>query len=106
MKSILRLKLIGLLILLSNLLIAQNNDRRAGVITMKLSEKKCQSLETKGMWRSATGNIQMGDKSFDDLLTRSKATRLKRIFPYAGKFEAKHRNMDYTSGTNFPLILL
>ena len=91
MKSILRLKLIGLLILLSNLLIAQNNDRRAGVITMKLSEKKCQSLETKGMWRSATGNIQMGDKSFDDLLTRSKATRLKRIFPYAGKFEAKHR---------------
>ena len=62
-----------------------------GVIRIKFKETQEARLENMTTLKSADGIVRTGIASVDQLNEKYKTTKLKRVFPYAGKFEKKHK---------------
>jgi len=66
-----------------------------GKIIVKFTQSAIPAIETRfqtlNQTSSDTSILQTGIKSFDTLNRRFKSTRMRRVFPDAGDFEAKHR---------------
>ena len=69
--------------------IAQDNMQE-GVIRIKLNQETTKILESKGTTLIGKGQL-MGIAKLDQAFLKSKAKKLKRVFPDAGKYENKHR---------------
>ncbi|MCU4175607.1 S8 family serine peptidase [Carboxylicivirga sp. N1Y90] len=62
-----------------------------GVIRIKFKETQEARLESMTMLKSSDGIVQTGIASVDQLNVKYKISNLKRVFPYAGKYEKKHK---------------
>jgi len=70
---------------------AQQNVQK-GVLRVKVTEAYAASLHQQtANGRQAFNMLATGSAKFNEANARFKATRMKRVFPDAGKFEAKHR---------------
>jgi len=74
-----------------NVVHAQAPAAKPGAIRIQLSESMAASLETARVSRSADNILRTGIGSIDAANTKHKVSNLRRVFPPAGKFEAKHR---------------
>jgi hypothetical protein len=76
---------------------AQPSRRRveAGKVIVKLKPDAVPAVETRLRTSSRTSSdtsvLSIGLRSFDRINRRYKATNMRRVFPDAGKYEAKHR---------------
>lgn len=85
-----RISLAAIIIFLfSQITMAQ--DAVQGVVRVKVSETLAARLEQAGTARSATGELTTGVASLDNLNRQFRARQMTRVFPDAGKFEARHR---------------
>lgn len=64
---------------------------RNGVVRMKVSEALAAQLESRVFTQNAAGETVTGVQSLDQRNRQFKVRRFTRVFPYAGKYEAKHR---------------
>ncbi|MBI9064805.1 MAG: S8 family serine peptidase, partial [Marinilabiliaceae bacterium] len=71
-------------------LVAQKGYEK-GVIRIKFEETQEARLGNMTILKSSDGIVRTGIVSVDQLNEKYKTTKLKRVFPYAGKFEAKHK---------------
>ena len=84
----------GYLSLLFLLLALISNAQVKGVIQLKIQPEFEQQLTQTLQARQAnvtSGPLQVGIQRFDALSARFGATSLRRVFPYAGAYEALHR---------------
>lgn len=73
----------------SNVL-AQNGYEK-GVIRIKFKQTEEARLQSMTTLKSSDGIVRTGIVSVDQLNEKYKTSKLKRVFPYAGKFEKKHQ---------------
>ncbi|MDR0692762.1 MAG: S8 family serine peptidase, partial [Prevotellaceae bacterium] len=81
-----------LLFLLSTIVYLQAQQR--GIVHIKLQPEAEISLQPQIKQLNAaspTGTLQLGISSFDALNARFGAIKMRRVFPEAGEFEARHR---------------
>ena len=62
-----------------------------GVVRLKVSEALAATLERQAAQRTSSGQVQTGIQSLDQLNKQFNVTKLTRVFPHAGKHEARHR---------------
>lgn len=62
-----------------------------GVVRIKVSEALASHMEGKGISLNANGEVVTGHASLDNLNRQFRVKRFTRVFPHAGKNEAKHR---------------
>lgn len=62
-----------------------------GVLRMKVNEALASTLEQRTFARSTDGNILTGVQSIDQLNRQFNVRKFTRVFPHAGKNEARHR---------------
>ncbi len=84
------LLIITLLFASSSFLLAQKGYEK-GVIRIKFNQTQEAGLESMTVLKSADGIVRTGITSIDQLNEKYKTAYLKRVFPYAGKFEKKHK---------------
>jgi len=61
------------------------------VLRIKFTESTNTKLKSMVIQKSADGVVRTGIESVDRISEKYKASNMKRVFPHAGKFEAKHR---------------
>ena len=61
-----------------------------GKVRIKFSNTETARLSTMKIEKSADGIARIGVAEIDQLNEKHRATHMKRVFPYAGKFEKKH----------------
>ncbi len=76
---------VGLLLSFTFALQAQTN-----VIRVKFASSQSAVLKNTSVSLNSAGYSQIGIRTFDQLNAQYNATQMKRVFPYAGKYEAKH----------------
>jgi len=69
----------------------RTTDVEPGVVRLKLTESFANRMEASPLRYTSSQVVQTGVTAFDQVHQRFKASQMKRVFPYAGKFEAKHR---------------
>ena len=62
-----------------------------GVVRLKVSESLAATLERQALARSPGGEVLTGVASLDQLNKQFNIRRFSRVFPHAGKHEARHR---------------
>ncbi|MFK7952472.1 MAG: S8 family serine peptidase, partial [Ekhidna sp.] len=67
-----------------------NNNTLSNAIRVKF-ENSISLPASQNNFVSAQGNLKIGSQTVDQLNQKFHATNMKRVFPYAGKFEEKHR---------------
>ncbi|HYG02565.1 MAG TPA: S8 family serine peptidase [Chryseosolibacter sp.] len=77
---------VSLLILIAGPISAQHNQK----IRVKLSENAAARIEQK-VRKDANGRIRTDVAALDVINNRSGAKEMRRVFPYAGKYEERHR---------------
>lgn len=85
-KSIL---LLLLLVIVQSNLFAQT-EYSSGKLRVKFNPKQAAFLSTMTVSQNSNGAARTGIPSVDRLNEQNRATQLKRVFPYAGKYEKKH----------------
>ncbi|MGC1240370.1 MAG: S8 family serine peptidase [Chryseosolibacter sp.] len=70
---------------------AFGQDMLEGVVRIKLSEPLASELERKTITTDATGEVVTGVETLDQLNRQFSVRRFTRVFPHAGKNEARHR---------------
>ncbi len=69
----------------------QKKYYESGKIKLKLTEEMATMFETAPLQKTASGIIEVGSAELNEMHTQFRATQYTRVFPYAGKFEKKHR---------------
>lgn len=62
-----------------------------GVLRLKVSEALASTIERHNITRNATGQVVTGVESLDQLNRQFNVRKFSRVFPHAGKHEARHR---------------
>jgi subtilisin family serine protease len=62
-----------------------------GIIHLKVSEGMSKQLASAKFGRTANQDLETGIKTLDAVNKKFRVSGMKRLFPYAGKFEEKHR---------------
>lgn len=62
-----------------------------GLMRIRVSESLATRLEQSNLSRSPTGDVITGIEPLDNISRRLGVRQLTRVFPHAGKFEARHR---------------
>lgn len=84
--------LLTYVILLSSLFSNAQNSTKQLENVVRIKFKDSFDLNTTQFdTRSSKGYLRVGDRTADALNTKFKATGMQRVFPYAGKFEEKHK---------------
>lgn len=78
-----------ILLLLPTILKAQQTVQ--GVVRLKVSEVLAAQLEQTTFSRTVSGEVVTGNESLDRINRQFRVHRLTRVFPHAGKNEARHR---------------
>lgn len=91
MRKIYLKKTLLLLLLFNAFLLVAQNETQEGVIRIKLEKETAEILESKSSFLNTKGEFKTGVTSLDQALSRSNISKMKRIFPNAGKYESKHR---------------
>jgi subtilisin family serine protease len=68
-----------------------NAQYKERVLRIKFTESADAKLKSMTIQKSADGIVRTGIESVDKMNEKYKASKMRRVFPYAGKFEAKHR---------------
>lgn len=67
----------------------------AGRLRIKMSSSKSLELEkanfSSGRYRTSDGYVKTGEPKLDEVLSKTKTSDMKRVFPYAGSYENKHK---------------
>ncbi|WP_025741955.1 PKD domain-containing protein [Aquimarina pacifica] len=63
----------------------------AGKLRLKLTEEMATTFESSPLQKTSSGAIKVGSTELNTLHSKYNATKYKRVFPYAGKYEKKHR---------------
>lgn len=63
----------------------------SGLLRIKVSEGMARQLEKSSLKKNANNVVATGIETFDRVNRKFKVSSMKRVFPHAGKFEAKHR---------------
>lgn len=82
------------LLLLCTLIAFQLNAQESqlsGKLRIKLTEEMSRTFEKTPVQKTAAGFINVGSAELNALHSQFKVTNYKRVFPYAGKYEEKHR---------------
>lgn len=80
------------LVLLNTPLFAQKAEHvHNGLLRIKVSEGMARQLEKTTLKKNAGNTVATGIREVDGISHKFKVTSMKRVFPYAGKYEAKHR---------------
>lgn len=89
MKTLLRILGLGvsIFLLFAGTVTAQNSQK----IRVKLSENAAARLEQKSMRKDSRGYVVTDLAALDAVNGRSGARDMRRVFPFAGKFEERHR---------------
>ena len=91
---IMRFFLCSLLLFLTTLGFSQINENaqiKAGVIRVKFEPMVSNSLGSSNLFSSKDHYLSLGFRELDNANEICKIAKMKRVFPYAGKFEEKHR---------------
>lgn len=62
-----------------------------GILRLKVSEALASTIESHNISRNATGQVVTGVESLDQLNRQFNVRKFSRVFPDAGKHEARHR---------------
>ena len=62
-----------------------------GKIRIKLTDKLANKIEATPITKNAKGYVVTGVEQLDALNSKNKVVKMKRLYPYAGKFEWRHR---------------
>ena len=62
-----------------------------GVVRLKVSESLASSIESQLISRTSSGHVVTGVQSLDQLNRQFNVRKFSRVFPHAGKHEARHR---------------
>jgi len=84
-----------------------------GRVRVKFEAEMTNVLEKIQISKSETGNVKTGINEFDELCERYHIADMQRVFPYAGKYEKKHKKhqlnlwyeLNHTSKSNFEEIV-
>ena len=63
----------------------------AGVLRIKVSEGMARQLEKSSLKKNSDNVLTTGIEKLDGVSRKFKVSSMKRVFPHAGKYEAKHR---------------
>ena len=71
---------------------AQKSEHvHAGILRIKVSEGMARQLEKSSLKKNADNVVTTGVDKLDGVNRKFKVSSMKRVFPPAGKYEAKHR---------------
>ncbi len=82
---------IALLFFSTNSIAQENLAYQSGVLSVKFEKSFTNNLDAMAVSHSSSGVVQTGLPQMDNIHQAYKVISMERIFPYAGKFEAKHR---------------
>ncbi len=83
--------LVAIIILASALILNAQDHYHKGIFRIKFDTNMEATINTMKMQKSPTGVIHTGIASIDKLNEKYSVSNMKRVFPYAGKFEKKHQ---------------
>jgi subtilisin family serine protease len=69
----------------------RSTDVEPGIVRLKLTESFATQMEASPLRYTSSQVVQTGVTAFDQVHRQFQARQMKRVFPDAGKFEAKHR---------------